>query len=222
MQHHFKFPPRSGAIVGLVIITPACGYVNLSGAFFMAVIGSFVCYKALRFKKPNIIDDAMDSFAIHGVGGVLGSLLTGLFANDEVTGESRARGAFFNGNWEQVARQLIGVVAVSAWSMSMSLCILLVVDKGHEALSRVTGEDYRLAADEVHQVRGLDITQHDQPEDTAHHDKADAHELVEDAGKAAARLPQQASVVVIPDCVKTDAASAQETEPGAGQGRPAV
>jgi Amt family ammonium transporter len=194
-----KTPPRSGAVVGLVIITPACGYVDLNGAFFMALVGSPMCYKALRYKNPSILDDAMDSFAIHGVGGALGSLLTGFFANDEVTGESRAKGAFFNGNWVQVARQLCGVCAVAAWSFSMTLAILFFVD---QALIQLAGKPYRLAADGEDQSRGLDTLQHVQPEEGA-------------------VLPQQACLMLIPGSVNPDAAQdvAPTTALDADQGR---
>ena len=109
--------------MGLVIITPGCGYVDLTGAFLMALLGSPVCYFAMYHKNPLRLDDAMDSFAIHGVGGVLGSLLTDLFSNSDVTGDGRARGAF-RGHRAQLAYQMCGVCAVAAWSLLMTLLIL--------------------------------------------------------------------------------------------------
>ncbi len=142
--------------MGLVIITPGCGYVDLTGAFVMALFGSPVCYYAMYYKNPLRLDDAMDSFAIHGVGGVLGSLLTGLFSNSDVTGDGHARGAF-RGHGAQLAYQLCGVSAVAAWSLSMTLLILCIVDQG---LIHILGNEYSLAAGSM---EDLDWHQHAQP-----------------------------------------------------------
>jgi ammonium transporter, Amt family len=155
-RHYSPISIASGAIVGLVIITPGCGYVDLTGAFLMALLGSPVCYFAMYYKNPLRLDDAMDSFAIHGVGGVLGSLLTGLFSNSDVTGDGRARGAF-RGHWVQLAYQLCGVCAVAAWSLLMTLLILYIVDQG---LIHLLGKEYSLAAGSQ---EDLDWYQHDQP-----------------------------------------------------------
>lgn len=180
---------RSGAIVGLVIVTPGCGYVDLTGAFIMALIGSPLCYLAMYYKNPHKLDDAMDSFAIHGVGGVLGSLLTGIFANDDVTGDGHARGAV-KGHWMQVAYQLCGVCAVAAWSVSMTLLILFSLD---QALIRLAGEQYGLAAGSNEELLGLDWAQHAQPRPELHVPGARPDDVKE------VEAPQLADVVVIPD-----------------------
>jgi ammonia channel protein AmtB len=150
----------------------------------MALLGSPLCYLAMFYKNPSQLDDAMDSFAIHGVGGVLGSLLTGIFANDDVTGDEHARGAV-NGHWMQVAYQLCGVCAVAAWSLSMTLLILCFLDR---ALIYLAGEPYRLAAGGDEQLRGLDKSEHAQLQDSD--TKPDEKE---------ADAPKLADVVIIPD-----------------------
>ncbi len=186
---------RSGAIVGLVIITPACGYVDLTGAILMMIIGSPLCYLALNYRNPLVLDDAMDSFAIHGVGGVLGSLLTGFFANDDVTGDRHARGAI-KGHWMQVAYQLCGVCAVAAWSLVMTFLILVFVDR---ALVSLAGEPFRLAASSRDAVLGLDWAQHGCKAEDPALLRVDAEPSFGHPSQEPPGAPQQVDVVIIPD-----------------------
>ena len=110
-------------MTGLVLITPGAGYVDQTAAFCMAVIGTPVVYGGLQVKHRMGYDDALDAFGVHGVGGVLGGLLTGLFANDFVSGSPLKRGAFY-GRPVQLGLQLSGILAIAAWSFSVSLLIL--------------------------------------------------------------------------------------------------
>ena len=82
-------------MTGLVLITPASGYVDQTAAFVMGLIGTPIVYLGLQYKHSLGYDDALDAFGVHGVGGVCGGLLTGLFANDFVSGNVVKKGAFY-------------------------------------------------------------------------------------------------------------------------------
>ena len=136
----------SGAVAGLVAITPAAGYVSPAGALAIGVLAGFSCCWACAWLKYSLgYDDALDVFGIHGVGGFLGAILTGVFALEEI---GTARGAV-EGNIMQVWIQLEGILAVSAWSALGTIVILYGI-KIFTSL-RVTEED---------ETEGLDYTQH--------------------------------------------------------------
>mmetsp|Transcript_39146 Transcript_39146/g.61005 ORF Transcript_39146/g.61005 Transcript_39146/m.61005 type:complete len:644 (-) Transcript_39146:297-2228(-) len=119
----------SGAIAGLVTITPGAGYVNITGAFVFGLLAGPVCYGSAQMKHWLGYDDALDAFGIHAPGGALGGILTGLFATEEITGDgSGIKGAFY-GNWEQLGLQLYGIVCTVAWSMFMTFALLKGIDK---------------------------------------------------------------------------------------------
>ncbi|MEO6922350.1 MAG: ammonium transporter [Bryocella sp.] len=142
----------SGAVAGLVAITPASGFVTPMGALGIGVIAGVFCFfMVVKVKNVFGYDDSLDAFGIHGAGGTLGAILTGLFANsgiNAVFGKGKTTG-FFEGNHGQVVNQLIGVAI--AWGLSIvgTLIILFVVDKLIGL--RVSEEDERM---------GLDISQH--------------------------------------------------------------
>ena len=98
---------RSGTVCGLVVITPASGYVDHTGAFMMALISTPVVYFGLQLKERVGYDDALDAFGVHGVGGLCGGLLTGFFANDFISGSPEKRGVFYGKGdqiWIQASR----------------------------------------------------------------------------------------------------------------------
>jgi Amt family ammonium transporter len=142
----------SGAVAGLVAITPASGFVTPMGAIWIGLIAGVFCF-FMVVKVKNIFgyDDSLDAFGVHGAGGTLGAILTGLFANSGINaiyGAGKPTG-FFEGNHGQVINQLIGVAL--AWGISIvgTLVILFVVDK-------LIG--LRVSEDEERE--GLDLTQH--------------------------------------------------------------
>ena len=111
----------SGAVAGLVAITPAAGYVSPAGALAIGVIAGFSCCWACAWLKYSLgYDDALDVFGIHGIGGLLGAVLTGAFALEEVGNASGA----VEGNLWQIWVQIEGVLAVAAWSALATLTIL--------------------------------------------------------------------------------------------------
>jgi Amt family ammonium transporter len=142
----------SGAVAGLVAITPASGFVSPMGALWIGLIAGVVCFwMVVKVKLWFGYDDSLDAFGVHGVGGTLGALLTGFFARSVINpifGVGRATG-LFEGNWRQVFNQAMGVTI--SWSLAIvgTLLILFIVDKTIGL--RVSAEDERI---------GLDLSQH--------------------------------------------------------------
>jgi Amt family ammonium transporter len=117
----------AGAVAGLVAITPASGYVQPSGAILIGLGAGVFCYIAVIWIKDRIgVDDALDVFGVHGVGGTWGALATGLFATIAVN-SGGANGLFY-GNPQQLLSQLIAVAASWIWAGAMTFVILKVID----------------------------------------------------------------------------------------------
>ncbi len=139
----------SGAVAGLVAITPASGFVNPIGSLIIGFVAGILCYSMVVFVKPKLgADDALDVFSVHGVGGIWGALATGLFADPLIN--SAGRGLFY-GNPGQMWIQFLTIITVAAYSFIMSYIIFKVIDK-------VMG----LRVDKEAESIGLDITQHDE------------------------------------------------------------
>jgi Amt family ammonium transporter len=137
----------TGAIAGLASITPASGYVGPLGALGIGLAGGAICYFAVGVVKRRFrIDDSLDVFAVHGVGGATGILLTAVFLDAALGGTGFAEGRTMSG---QAAIQLTGVVAVLLWSLVASFVIAKVVQA-------VTG--LRVSAETEEQ--GLDLRLH--------------------------------------------------------------
>jgi ammonium transporter, Amt family len=144
----------SGAVAGLVAITPASGFVTPMSALWIGLIAGVFCYlMVVKVKAVFGYDDSLDAFGVHGAGGTIGALLTGVFASSAINpifGPGKATGVL-EGNRGQIFNQLIGVAI--AWCLSIvgTLIILFVVDKTIGL--RVSEEDERT---------GLDLSQHDE------------------------------------------------------------
>jgi ammonium transporter, Amt family len=115
----------SGAVAGLVAITPAAGFVGPSGALIIGIAAGILCYLAATSMKHAFgYDDSLDVFGIHGVGGIVGAILTGVFASEAIGG----RPGLLEGNPGQLMAQIYGVLATLIWSGVVSLVILKVID----------------------------------------------------------------------------------------------
>jgi len=115
----------SGAIAGLVAITPASGYVGPTGALVIGIVAGLVCLWAVAWLKPRLgYDDSLDVFGVHAVGGIVGALLTGVFAVEAIGGTA----GVLEGNSTQFGIQVYGVVATIVWSAVASFVILKVID----------------------------------------------------------------------------------------------
>ena len=142
----------SGAVAGLVAITPAAGFVRPMPALLIGLLAGIFCYLMVtRVKALFGYDDALDAFGVHGAGGTIGALLTGVFAQavvNPIFGEGKPVGAR-DGHWGQVGNQLVGVLLAWGFALVGTIVILKITDL-------VTG--FRVS--EEHEVQGLDITQH--------------------------------------------------------------
>ncbi len=139
----------TGAVAGLVAITPAAGSVDLVGALFIGLITSAVCFWMVAVVKPKFgYDDALDAFGVHGVGGIIGSVLTGVFATQFVTGEGGVQGALY-GDWNQLWIQIAATVISMVFSAVMAFVLFKVVDK-------LVG----IRVDKRVEEEGLDIYEH--------------------------------------------------------------
>lgn len=137
----------TGAVAGLVAITPASGYVGVMGALAIGAVTGVLCYVAVLVRPKTKIDDALDVFAVHGMGGIWGALATGIFATAAIGPTS----GLLEGNPGQMTIQAIGVLATLAWSGGMSFVILKV-------LAFVPGLGLRPSAKDEDQ--GMDVASH--------------------------------------------------------------
>jgi Amt family ammonium transporter len=136
----------SGAVAGLVAITPACGFISVGGALVTGLVAGVVCFWGVTgFKKMFRYDDALDVWGVHGLGGIAGALLTGVFAVKAVGGTD----GLLNGNAHQMILQVEGIVVTLLYSGIASFIILKAIDLTMGL--RVTPEAER---------EGLDISQH--------------------------------------------------------------
>jgi Amt family ammonium transporter len=136
-----------GAVAGLVAITPAAGFVTPAAAILIGFGVSLVCYAASLLRLRSRVDDALDVFAVHGVGGAFGAIATGVFATTAVN--AAGRDGALAGNLGQVLVQLAGAGAVAAYSALMTAGILALVN----LLVRIRVAD---GAEDA----GLDLAQH--------------------------------------------------------------
>ncbi|MGV3667991.1 MAG: ammonium transporter [Leptospira bouyouniensis] len=137
----------SGIVAGLVVITPASGFVGIKGALIMGLLVSPLCYLAILLKGKLKYDDTLDAFGIHGAGGAFGAILTGIFALE------LAEGMTFE---SQMMAQIISVVATGFYSFVASYLIAFVIEKTIgfriEEDKEITGLDQ-----EIHGEKGYDI-----------------------------------------------------------------
>jgi Amt family ammonium transporter len=137
----------SGAVAGLVTITPAAGFVNISGAIIMGILAGVVPFFSVAWMKPKLkYDDTLDAFGIHGVGGLLGAILTGIFADPAI---NEAGKGLLYGNAGQLWTQIVASVVTIAYSGIVTLVIFL-------ALKYTVG----LRVDAEEETIGLDETEH--------------------------------------------------------------
>ncbi|MFI5094428.1 MAG: ammonium transporter [Candidatus Acidiferrales bacterium] len=142
----------SGAVAGLVAITPAAGFVGPMPALAIGFIAGLVCYwMVTKVKSIFGYDDALDAFGVHGVGGTIGALLTGVFAQQVINpifGAGKPVGGL-DGHWGQIGNQVVGVLIAWGFALVGTIVLLKITDM-------ITG----VRVSEVDEIEGLDITQH--------------------------------------------------------------
>jgi len=141
------FGAATGAIAGLATITPASGFVGPMSALLIGLAAGTVCYISLNIKNRLGYDDSLDAFGVHGIGGILGTLATGLFAQKAIN-PAGADGLFF-GNPKLFVSQVIAIAVTVVYSFVVTAIMLKVLDK-----------TVGLRVDDESEVVGLDISQH--------------------------------------------------------------
>jgi Amt family ammonium transporter len=138
----------SGAVAGLVCITPGSGFVSPMSAIVIGLVAGFACFWACTTLKSKFnYDDSLDAFGVHGVGGTLGCLLTGVFATQAVQGPEKSGG--IDGNWHQVLNQGISAAATIALAVVGTFILLKILDAA-----------MGLRVDQNDEIQGLDLSQH--------------------------------------------------------------
>ncbi|MGK4566354.1 ammonium transporter [Flavobacterium sp. 3HN19-14] len=140
-----------GAVVGLVAITPAAGYVTVPQSIFFGFITAIVSNLVLNAKAMKKIDDTLDVFACHGVGGIMGMILTAIFAQGE-------NASLLHGGWNVFAHHMMALLLVSAFTFFGSIILF-----------RITNAIIPLRVSEASEQLGLDISQHDESLDPNRH-----------------------------------------------------
>ncbi len=143
----------SGAVAGLVAITPACGSVGPMGAIAIGLLGGVICYGGVMLKGRLGYDDSLDAFGVHGIGGAWGAIATGIFAIEAIAG---VPGVIEGANWHQLWIQTFSVLATAIYSGVMTFAIVFALDKTIGI--RVSEEDERTGLDlALHGEAGYDI-----------------------------------------------------------------
>jgi Amt family ammonium transporter len=132
IEWNFSAKPKflgllTGAVAGLATITPAAGFVPTWAAFIIGILAGIICYFAVWVKGKVGLDDALDVFGVHGVGGILGVICTGLFASKEIN-PLGADGLFFGGA-AFFCKELVAVIFAAVWAFLFSYAMLWVIDK---------------------------------------------------------------------------------------------
>ena len=146
----------SGIIAGLVAITPAAGYVPVWAAVISGVLGGMAANLGTKLKFFLGIDDSLDVFAVHGLGAIIGNIITGFFASKTIAaldGSTVIDGGWINHNYVQLGYQIAGTVAAAAYSFVVTLIILFI-------LQRIPGLHLRVTPEE--EEMGLDFAEHDE------------------------------------------------------------
>lgn len=139
-----------GVVVGLVAITPAAGFVSIPHALVIGIVASIISNYLAHYKTKTALDDTLDVFPCHGVGGMVGMLFTGIFASSAINPAVSNQGLFF-GETTLFIKHLVALVLVSAFAFIMSFVILKLTDI--LVPMRVSEED---------ELMGLDVSQHDE------------------------------------------------------------
>jgi Amt family ammonium transporter len=147
--HATTLGAASGAVAGLVAITPCAGFVGGMAPVYIGIATGVICYLALSIKKAGKFDDSLDVVAVHLVGGIVGTLALGLFADASINAVVTNEGLFLGGGGELLKDQAVAAVVVIAFSFVVTLIIGKVIDL-------VIG----LRVDESAEDEGLDLSQH--------------------------------------------------------------
>jgi Amt family ammonium transporter len=137
----------TGAVAGLATITPCAGYVSIHSAVLIGVMAGLVCYLAISLKNRMHWDDALDVWGVHGVGGILGTILLGVFASTAIN--PAGADGLLRGNPAFLMKEVVAVLSISAYAFLFSWMMLWLIDKV-----------VRVRTSESEETQGLDVTLH--------------------------------------------------------------
>ena len=139
----------SGGVAGLVAITPAAGYVSVTSSIIIGAVGAMVCYSGVLFmRRRSGIDDALDVFGVHGIGGIWGSVATGIFALESMGGAA----GLIEGSTDLFVGQIVAVVITLVYCFAVSFAIIWILSKVMQV---------KLSEDE--EAIGADLAEHGEP-----------------------------------------------------------
>ena len=153
--HPTNLGAASGIVAGLVAITPAAGFVSGAAPLWIGLAAGLICCYAVRLKTKAGYDDALDVVGVHFVGGLVGSLCVGLFANPEFFGLDFGEGLFYGGGLSLLGEQLLANAVAIVWSFLVTFAIMYVLK-----------ETIGVRVSEEEEVMGLDLSEH---AETAYH-----------------------------------------------------
>ncbi|KAI9473979.1 MAG: ammonium transporter AmtB-like domain-containing protein [Benjaminiella poitrasii] len=185
----------TGAVAGLATITPGSGFVSEASSLIFGALGSLISNIIIRYKHRLGFDDALDVFAVHYIGGLVGLVLTGIFAERWVIALSYPEttplseiplGGWLDGNWIQVPIQLAAIASVSAWSFVLTYIILVVLNKFPFLKLRLADEDEIIGTDWAEMgERAYGYLPMDEEQAQAHQMDEEVRERLEEAEAAA-------------------------------------
>jgi len=153
----FIFSQRSLITLGLVGITPAAGFIPVYVAVLVGAVTSVTCFFAAKYKYLLRVDEGLDIFAIHGVGGVMGDILTGFFASKNVPamdgasiGEFEYAGGWWDRHYAQMGYQLAAALTCASWSFVLSYILLFIINKIPGCRIRVIEQEELEGLDEIY------------------------------------------------------------------------
>ncbi len=138
----------TGAVAGLATITPAAGFVSMPMAACIGILAAIGCYAAVKFKDRRGWDDALDVWGVHGMGGVFGTILLGLFANNSIN-PNIPNGLFYGGGFDLLLKQLVALAIAIVWAYLFTYGMLMLINKFVKV--KVTHNE---------EFKGLDISTH--------------------------------------------------------------
>jgi Amt family ammonium transporter len=137
----------TGAVAGLATITPAAGYVDIYSSAIIGIIAACGCFLAVKYKEKKGWDDALDVWGIHGMGGIIGTICLGFFANSAIN-EAIPNGLFFGGDGMLLFKECAAILFATSYAFFFTLLLFKIINKFIPV--KVTEEDQELGLDLSH------------------------------------------------------------------------
>ena len=138
----------TGAVAGLATITPAAGYVDIYSSAIIGIVAACGCFAAVKYKEKKGWDDALDVWGVHGMGGIIGTICLGFFANSAIN-SAIPNGLFFGGNGMLLFKECVAILFAVIYAFGFTVLLFKVIDKFTPVRVNVIDEEL-----------GLDLTHH--------------------------------------------------------------